>query len=76
MWLRPDTIDEAELIPDPGEFTLGVPSEAALAVDRLPPGRPAGELPADVRPLAGKARFSADEAAALEAGLRKLLTRP
>ena len=53
--------------------------QAPTALDELvdePLGRPAGELPADVRPLAGKARFSADEAAALEAGLRKLLTRP
>src|SRR5262249_50351766 len=35
-WLRPDTIDPAELVIDPAEFTLGIPSEAAFAVDRLP----------------------------------------
>jgi hypothetical protein len=71
--LKPNTIDEAELVVDKSEFMLGVPSEAAFAVDRLPPGRPIGELPAELRPLAGQSRFTADEAAALEAGIRRIL---
>jgi hypothetical protein len=72
--LAPDTIDEAELIPDPAEFSrAGVPSEAGFAVDKLPPGRVRLLLPPDLRPLAGRTRFTADEARALEARLRQLL---
>ena len=73
VWLRPNTIDEAELIVDPAEFTLGVPSEAAFAVDDLPPGRPAGALPADLRKLAAATRFTPDAARELETGLRRFL---
>jgi hypothetical protein len=73
-WLAPDTIDEAELIPDPDEFSrAGVPSEAGFAVDKLPPGRVRLLLPPDLWPLAGRTRFAADGARALEARLRQLL---
>jgi hypothetical protein len=72
--LAPDTIDEAELIPDPDEFSrAGVPSEAGFAVDKLPPGWVRQLLPPDLRPLAGRTRFTADEARALEARLRPLV---
>jgi hypothetical protein len=73
VWLRPDTIDEAELLVDADEFTLGVPSEAAFAVDRLPPGRPLASLPAELWPLAPRSRFTREEARALEAGVRRML---
>jgi hypothetical protein len=73
--LAPDTIDEAELLVDPDEFTFGVPSEAAFAVDRLPPGRGPFPLPPDLRPLAGATRFTPDTARELEAGLRRLPAR-
>jgi hypothetical protein len=72
--LAPDTIDEAELIPDPDDFdSIGRPREAGFAVDKLPPGRVRLLLPPDLRPLAGRTRFAADEARALEARLRQLL---
>jgi hypothetical protein len=74
VWLKPDTIDTAELFVDPNEFTLGVPSEAAFAVDGLPPGRSLGDLPAALRPLAATTRFTPETARDLEAGLRRFLT--
>jgi hypothetical protein len=74
--LRPDTIDEAELIPDLAEFNFaGIPNEQAFGVDDLPPSRLEVVLPAGLRDLAAKTRFAADEARALEDGLRKLLPK-
>jgi hypothetical protein len=74
--LAPDTIDEAELIPDPNEFsTLGVPSEAAFAVDRLPPSRARALLPPDLRSLAAQGKFTPAEAGSLEQRLRQLLAQ-
>lgn len=72
--LAPDTIDEAELLPDPKEFnTIGIPSDAAFAVNRLPPHRARLLLPPDLRPLAEQVKYTPTEAGALEAGLRRLL---
>jgi hypothetical protein len=74
--LAPDTIDEAELIPDPNEFsTLGIPSEAAFAVDRLPPGRARVLLPPDLRSLAAQGKYKPAEAGSLEQRLRQLLAQ-
>jgi hypothetical protein len=74
--LAPSTIDEAELVIDANEITLGVPSEAAFAVDRLPPGRPLGGLPGDLRGPACRAVFPPDEAAELERELRRWAAMP
>lgn len=72
--LPPNVIDPAELVPDPTEFkALNVPTELAFGVDDLPPHRLEVTLPAGLRDLAGRTRFTPDEARALEAGLRKLL---
>lgn len=68
----PGTIDEAELVPDLSEFTVGVPTEAGFGVDRLPPHAERYSLPPELRPLAGQTRFTPAEAHALEAGLRQL----
>jgi hypothetical protein len=70
--LAPDTIDEAELIPDPAEF-IGIPSDAAFAVDRLPPHRARFLLPPALRTPAAQGKYELAEAAALEAGLRRLI---
>jgi len=70
--IEPGTIDEAELIPDPDEFTVGVPSEAGFGVDRFPPHKERYLLPTELRNLAGQTRFTPAEAHALEAGLRAL----
>jgi hypothetical protein len=72
--LTADTIDEAELVPDPAEFNaLGIPSEAAFAVDKLPVHLLKAALPPELLAPAGKTRFTPDEARALEEGLRQLL---
>jgi hypothetical protein len=72
--LPPSDIDPAELIPDPAEFkALNIPSELAFGVDDLPPHRLEVTIPAELRDLAGRTRFTPDEARALGDGLRKLL---
>jgi hypothetical protein len=72
--LAPDSMDEAELIPDPKEFSaLGIPSDKALAVDRLPRYRARLLLPPDLQTLAAQGKYTPAEAGSLEAGLRQLL---
>jgi hypothetical protein len=72
--MNPDTIDEAELIPDLSGFdVIGIPGELAFGVDDLPPYRLEVALPSELATLAGKTRYAPEEAHALEAGLRKLL---
>jgi hypothetical protein len=73
--IEPGTIDEAELVPDLGEFTAGVPSEAGFGVDRFPPHTERYFLSSELRALAGQTRFTPAEAHALEMGLRKLMGR-
>ena len=76
VWIAPDCIDEAELIPDPREFDGPRPSDLSFAVDTLPAHRLELALPPDLRALAAKTKFAPDEAHALEAGLRKLTAQP
>src|SRR5260221_270746 len=71
--LARDTIDEAELVPDPDQFLAGVPTEAGFAVDRLPAHREQLALPPGLRGLAAQTRFTPAEAFALESGLRSLV---
>lgn len=72
--LKPDCIDEAELVPDLSEFNrVGIPNENAFAVDNLPPHRLQIAFPAELLPLVAKTKFTPEEAATLEAGLRKML---
>jgi hypothetical protein len=73
-WLPPDLSYEPELRVDSQEFTLGVPSEVGLAVDRLPPGRAQLALPPELLPLAGQPRYTPESARQLEDELRRLLT--
>jgi hypothetical protein len=75
--LAPDTMDEAELIPDPREFNaLGIPSDGAFAVDRLPPSRARTLLPTDLRALAVQGKYTVAEAGSLEQHLRQMLAQP
>jgi hypothetical protein len=72
--LNPNTIDDAELIPDLKEFNaLNIPSELGFGVDGLPPHRLEVTMPVRLRDLAGKTRFTPEDARTLEEGLRKLL---
>ena len=73
VWLKPDTVDIAELLVDKKKVNrFGIPADDAFAVDKMPAGRPA-PIPADLQKLAAQTRFTADEAYALDVGLRKLL---
>ncbi len=72
VWIEPNCIDEAELVPDPKEFDGGRPSDLSFAVDKLPPYRVEMPLLPELRELAGKTKFTPDEAHALEDGLRKM----
>jgi hypothetical protein len=72
--LNPDTIDEAQLIPDLSGFDrFGIPGELAFGVDDLPPHRLEVALPPELAALAGATRYAPEQAHALEAALRKLL---
>jgi hypothetical protein len=72
VWLNPEAVDTPSLVVDTNEITLGIPSEAAFAVDRLPASGAAVGIPADLKALAAQAKFNPNTAAALEAGLRKI----
>jgi hypothetical protein len=73
--LAPNTIDEAELIPDLSKFAGGLTvAEDAFGVDRLPPHRARLLLPEAIRSLAIQTKeFTPDDAHTLEAELRRLL---
>jgi hypothetical protein len=74
--LNPNTIDEAELIPDLTEFSkIGIPNELAFGVDDLPPHRLEMKFPPEVIAQADKTKFTPEEAHTLETDLRKLLPR-
>jgi hypothetical protein len=75
VWLKPDTIDVAELVVDKKKINrFGIPADDAFAVEKLPAGRPA-PIPAAIQKLAAQTRFTADEAYALDVALRKLLVK-
>jgi hypothetical protein len=71
--VKPDTIDPAELVVDRRKVNrFGVPGDDAFAVDKMPAGR-AVPIAAELKTLAAQTRFTADEAHALDTGLRNLL---
>lgn len=70
--IAPNTIDAAELVVDRKKVNrFGAPSDDAFAVEQFPPGR-RQPLPADLRPLAARTKFTPDEARDLERRLREL----
>lgn len=71
--LAPNTVDPVELIPDMEEFRLGIPSDKAFGVDRLPQHHAHVLLSPDVQALAVQPRFTAEDASTLETHLRRLL---
>lgn len=73
VWLKPDTVDVAELVVDKKKVNrLGIPADDAFAVDKMPGGRKL-PIPAELQKLAAQTRFTADDAYSLDYGLRKLL---
>jgi hypothetical protein len=72
-WLPPNKQEDCVLHVDAKEFSLGVPSERAFALNRIPQGRKQVALPDSLKVLAGRMRLSQDMAAQLEQGLREVL---
>ena len=73
VWLKPDTVDVAELVVDRKKVNrFGIPADDAFAVEKMPAGR-AIAIPAELQKLAAQTRFTADEAHALDTALRKVL---
>jgi hypothetical protein len=72
-WLPPNKMIDAELQVDPGEFTLGVPSERAFAVKRIPDGQRQFSIPDGLRSPAGLARLTPQQAGQLTQGLRDMI---
>jgi len=75
VWLKPDTVDAADLVVDKKKVNrFGIPSDDAFAVAKMPSGQRT-PIPAELQKLAAQTRFTADEAYALDIGLRKLFVR-
>jgi hypothetical protein len=73
QWLSGSRADDCVLHIDSREFTLGIPTEQAFALARLPAGQREAEIPDRLRGLASRQRLSAAAARDLENGLRSLL---
>jgi hypothetical protein len=72
-WLPPSKISDAVLRVDPNEITLGIPSDNAFALVRIPEGQKQIAFPEDVKAVAAEANPSAAWAGWLEGKLRELL---
>jgi hypothetical protein len=72
-WLPPNKLEDCVLHVDANEFSLGVPSENAFAMNRIPQGQKQVPLPDDVKAIAGRSRLSDDLAYRLETRLRELM---
>jgi hypothetical protein len=69
--LPANAVERPQLVIDDNEFTLGIPSEAAFAVAKLPNGAVATFAPADRGRFAAQ-RFTPQALAELEQALRNL----
>jgi hypothetical protein len=70
--LAPNTLEDRLLSVDANEFTLGIPSSKAIAMVRIPPGKPIAIAP-PLLPFASAPRFTDESARQLDAGLRDLI---
>ncbi len=77
VWLHPNTIDVAELVPDWDEFYPGgmpkLNSDASFGVAGQPKGRAVFTLPEELRGRAVQTRFTPQEAHDFETRLRQLI---
>ena len=72
-WVGLNQLDPAELVPDKKQFSLvGIPSEAAFGIVKLPAHRTKVTLPDELLPLATRTTFTSDEARELEKQVRVL----
>jgi hypothetical protein len=72
-WLPPSKISDAVLRVDTNEITLGVPSDNAFALVRIPEGQKQIAFPEDLKAVAAEANPSGAWAGWLEGKLRELL---
>lgn len=72
-WLPPSKLEDCVLHVDAREFSLGLPTENAFAMNRVPQGTKQVPLPDEVKPVAGRMRLSADMAYLLETRLREAM---
>jgi len=61
---------------DPGEFTFGVPSEKAFAMERMPQGQPLPPFEGRLKALTAAPHRTPTGVAELETALRKVLDSP
>jgi hypothetical protein len=72
-WLPPGKINDAVLRVDPNEFTLGIPSDSAFGLLRIPEGQKQIAFPDELKAVAAEVSPSAAWAGWLEGKLRGLL---
>jgi hypothetical protein len=72
-WLPPNKMEDCVLHVDASEFSLGVPSENAFALDRIPQGQKQLAVTDDLKLLAARMRLTEDMAGQLETKLRAAL---
>jgi hypothetical protein len=66
-------LDDCVMHVDPGEFTFGVPSEKAFAMERMPQGQPLPPFEGRLKALAAAPQMTPSGVAELETALRKIL---
>lgn len=72
-WLPPGKMEDCVLHVDANEFTFGVPSDNAFAMNKVPQGQKQIALADDLKPVAGRMRLTADMALQLETKLREAI---
>jgi hypothetical protein len=73
--LAPNKVEDCVLHVDPDEFFLGIPSNQAFAMERLPQGRAAIEFSKELQSIASQAEFSAASTQTLDLEMRRLLSQ-
>ncbi len=74
-WLPPNKMEDCILHVDANEFSLGVPTDNAFAMNRMVQGQKQIAFADDLKAPAGKARLTADLANEMETKLRDALKR-
>ncbi len=69
-WLPSNKVDQLTLYVDPGQITLGIPSDLAFAVNQVPQGHSRIPLTSDLALLTGSAAYTPQSAEELESQLR------
>jgi hypothetical protein len=73
QWMPPNKIEDAVMHVDSNEYTLGMPSDIAFAIIRIPQGQKQIIFPDDLKTAAIQPRFTAEGLARMELRLRQIL---